>query len=82
MSELEHFCDAVVLTDKLRSDFKAVADLHGAHRAFEVFAVAMSRPYQEQARFDTEERMVRLVRALYDDYVGATGNTADAEAGR
>ena len=58
-------CQAMELTVRLRSDFKALADCFGPERAF-------VKPIMgDQTKADEEERRVRLVRALYDDYVGA-----------
>lgn len=59
---------AVELTVRLRSDFAAVADLLGPERAFYVFAAQLTAPYHEPQVSETEERIVRIVRALYDDY--------------
>lgn len=64
------FYDAVVLTDKLRTDFAAVADLLGPKRAFYAFAGELTKKYQDQPEVsEGEERLVRIIWALYDDYV-------------
>lgn len=63
---------AMELTVRLRSDFKSLADLFGPERAFVKMASALIEPIKgDPTKEDEEERRVRLVRALYDDYVGA-----------
>lgn len=79
MVAVDDFFKAVVLTDRLRSDFAVLADLLGPDNAFLRFAAELTEPYRDDpARADTEERMVRLVRALYDDYV--TTHPADTRS--
>ena len=63
---------AMELTVRLRSDFKSLADLFGPERAFVKMASEFIKPIMgDPTKADEEERRVRLVRALYDDYVEA-----------
>lgn len=59
---------AIVLTDKLRSDFKVLADLIGPDKAFCRFACeAVERGRDDE----TKAKFLAIFRAVYDDYVGA-----------
>ena len=61
---------AMELTVRLRSDFKSLADCFGPERAFVKMASEFIKPIVgDQTKVDEEERRVRLVRALYDDYM-------------
>ena len=61
---------AMGLTVRLRSDFKSLADCFGPHRAFVKMASEFIKPIMgDPTKADEEERSVRLVRALYDDYM-------------
>lgn len=62
------FIRAVEVTAQLRAGFKAVADLLGPERAFYVFAGQVVKGGFDDA---TEERFVRIIRAAYDEYMGA-----------
>lgn len=54
------------LSERLRSDFKSVADVLGAKRAFYVFAGQVVQQHYPEA---TERKFVAIVRATYDDYL-------------
>lgn len=54
------------VAEQLRSDFKSVADVLGAERAFYVFAGQVVKAGLDA---ETEEKFVKIVRATYDDYL-------------
>lgn len=68
MNNLSDFINACGFTADLRHKFKDVADLLGPVKAFYAFATPIVQAGLDQA---TEERFIRIVRALYDDYVGS-----------
>ncbi len=65
--DLDHFVKAAGLTDRLRSDFAVIANVVGPWKATGLFAKSFTEPYEDNP--ETVDRMVRICRALYDDYV-------------
>lgn len=63
---LEWLFKAHDLAERLRNDFKAVADLLGPEKAFYVFAgEVVTRGLDDE----TEEKFVAIIRTIYDDYL-------------
>ncbi len=67
MGDLKDLIDAVELSAQIRDDFAVLADLSGAEQAFYVMAGHLIKDRDPNGAL-SEETIVKVVRAAYDDY--------------
>lgn len=65
---MKDFIEAVELSAKIRDDFAALVTIGGPVKAFEIMAGHMIADRKPDSAI-SEEDIVKVVRAAYDDYV-------------